>query len=192
MTMKKIRSILLAAAFGFTFSAVEATTVIPPSFDQLVQQAELIFQGTVTDVHAQWVGEGAERHIESYITFSVEDAVKGKPGQTYTMRMFGGTVGDQGMAISDAPKFTVGDRDILFVENNGTQIIPLVGIMYGRFHVKKDDAGEEVVTQNEGRAVKNVARLGREVDSVVEETAEPTLTAAAFKAAVRTKLQEAR
>src|SRR6476661_7049077 len=105
MIMKKVRSILLASAFAFALSSVEATTVIPPSFDQLVQQAELIFQGTVTDVHAQWVGEGGQRHIESYITFSVEEAVKGKPGQTYTLRMFGGVVGDQGMAISDAPKF---------------------------------------------------------------------------------------
>lgn len=190
--MKKIRSILLASALAFTLSSVEATTVIPPSFDQLVQQAELIFQGTVTDVHPQWVGEGGQRHIESYITFKIEDAVKGKPGQTYTVRMFGGTVGDQGMAVSDAPKFEVGDRDILFVENNGTQIIPLVGIMYGRFHVKKDETGNEVVTQNEGRPVKDVARLNREMDSAVEETGEPTMTAAAFKAAIRTKLEEAR
>jgi hypothetical protein len=190
--MKKICSVLLASALAFTLSSVQATTVIPPSFDQLVQQAELIFQGTVTDVHAQWVGEGGQRHIESYITFTVEDAVKGKPGQTYTLRMFGGTVGDQGMAISDAPKFAVGDRDILFVENNGTQVIPLVGIMYGRFHVKKDEAGGEVVTQNEGQPVKSVARLGREMDSVVDQTTEPTMTAAEFKAAVRSKLQEAR
>lgn len=106
--------------------------------------------------------------------------------------MFGGTVGDQGMAISDAPKFAVGDRDILFVENNGTQIIPLVGIMYGRFHIKKDEVGDEVVTQNEGQPVKSVARLGRAMDSAVEETAEPSLTATAFKAAIRSRLQEAR
>jgi hypothetical protein len=190
--MKKIHLVLLASALAFTFPAANATTVIPPSFDQLVQQAELIFQGTVTNVRAQWVGEGGERHIESYITFAIEEAVKGKPGQSYTLRMFGGTVGDQGMAISDAPKFAVGDRDILFVENNGTQIIPLVGIMYGRFHVKKDDAGSEVVTQNEGQPVKNVARLGREMDSAVQETAEPALTTTAFKAAIRSKLQEAR
>ena len=190
--MKKFRSILLASAFAMALSSVEATTVIPPSFDQLVRQAELIFQGTVTEVHAQWVGEGGQRHIESYITFSVEEAVKGKPGQTYTLRMFGGVVGDQGMAISDAPKFAVGDRDILFVENNGTQIIPLVGIMYGRFHVKRDETGGEVVTQNEGQPVKNVARLGREMDSAVDETVAPTLTATAFKAAIRSKLEESR
>src|SRR5690242_10890886 len=103
--MKKIHSILLAAALALSVHPVEATTVIPPSFDQLVGQAEMIFQGTVTNVRAQWVGEGGQRHIESYITFAVEDALKGKPGASYTLRMFGGQVGDQGMAISDAPKF---------------------------------------------------------------------------------------
>jgi len=41
------------------------------------------------------------------------------------------------MEVTDAPKCKVGDRDILFVENNGTQFVPLVGIMHGRFRVKK-------------------------------------------------------
>ena len=35
-----------------------ATTVIPPSFDELVSRAEVIFQGTVTDVRSRmgWGG----------------------------------------------------------------------------------------------------------------------------------------
>ena len=49
------------------------------------------------------------------------------------MRVYGGTVGEDSMGIADAPEFNVGDHDILFVENNGTQAIPLVGIMHGRF-----------------------------------------------------------
>jgi hypothetical protein len=57
--------------------------------------------------------------------------------------MLGGTVGGETMEVADAPKFKVGDRDILFVENNGTQFVPLVGIMHGRFHVKKDTTGQD-------------------------------------------------
>src|SRR5437660_665891 len=98
-----------------------ATTVIPPSFDELVSRAEVIVQGTVTDVRSQWVGEGGQRHINSYVTFKVEDAIKGKPGAQITLQMLGGTVGSETMEVTDAPKFKVGDRDILFVENNGTQ-----------------------------------------------------------------------
>jgi hypothetical protein len=138
-----------------------ATTVIPPSFDELVSRAEVIFQGTVTDVRSQWVGEGGQRRINSYVTFKVEDAIKGKPGAQITLQMLGGTVGSETMEVTDAPKFKVGDRDILFVENNGTQFVPLVGIMHGRFRVKKDEAGRDAAFTNEGSPLSDVTQLGK-------------------------------
>src|SRR5205807_7110972 len=139
-----------------------ATTVIPPSFDELVSRGEVIFQGTVTDVRSQWVGEGGQRHINSYVTFKVEDAIKGKPGAQITLQMLGGTVGSETMEVTDAPKFKVGDRDILFVENNGTQFVPLVGIMHGRFHVQKDENGRDVVLTNDGAPLTDVNQLGKD------------------------------
>src|SRR5665811_351865 len=98
--MKKAHSLLAVIALFAALRAVQATTVIPPSFDQLVQQAEVIFQGSVTDVRSQWVGEGAQRHIVSYVTFKVEEGLKGDAGQSYTIRMYGGTVGEDAMGIS--------------------------------------------------------------------------------------------
>jgi hypothetical protein len=188
----KISRILLSLVSLFALNATtRATTVIPPSFDQLVVQAQLIFQGTVTNVRSQWAGEGANRHIESYVTFQVEEKLKGTLGESYVMRMYGGTVGEDSMGISDAPEFNVGDHDILFVENNGTQAIPLVGIMHGRFRVQRDTSGTELVTKNEGQPVKRVERLGTEEES--DEAAnsyDPNLTSEAFKAAVRAKLQQ--
>ena len=72
--------------------------------------------------------------------------------------MFGGTVDGETMEIADAPTFKVGDEDILFVENNGSQVVPLVGIMHGRFHVRRDDSGRELVTTNEDEPLRDVAR----------------------------------
>lgn len=187
--MKKALWVILTIFAVVSFSSIPATTVIPPTFDELVSQAEVIFEGTVTNVKAEWVGEGAERHIMTYVTFKVEDTIKGKPGQSYTMRMLGGTIDGETMAISDAPKFKTGDKDILFVQNNGSQFIPLVGIMHGRFRVKRDQSGREVVTTNGGEGVKNVARLGKDQAS---SASEPDLTADDFKAAVRNKLQAPR
>ncbi len=184
--MKKTSYLLLLAGLTVSVRTAQATTVIPPTFDELVAQAEVIFQGDVTDVKSQWVGEGAQRHIVSYVTFKVEDALKGTLGQSYTIRMLGGTVDGETMGVSDAPKFKVGDKDILFVENNGSQFVPLVGIMHGRFHVKRDQAGQEVVSNNEDEPVKNVARLGR---AEAVDGPEANLTAADFKAAVKSKLQ---
>ena len=184
--MKKTNFLVMLAGLLAGTASLTATTVVPPTFEQLVDQAQEIFQGTVTDVKSQWIGEGDNRHIVSYITFQVKDALKGKPGRTFTMRAFGGTVDGESMEIGDAPKFAVGDEDIVFIENNGSQVVPLVGMMYGRFHVRKDQTGKAMVTTNEGRPLRNVARLGREDAS---SGAEAALSAESFKAAIHTRLQ---
>ena len=183
--MKKLSPSLLAA---FTFALVSlalATTVIPPTFDDLVAHAEMIFQGTVTDVRSEWTGEGGQRHIASYVTFKVDDAIKGNPGAKVTLNLMGGTVGAETMEVSDAPKFKVGDRDILFVENNGTQFIPLVGIMHGRFHVQKDENGRDVVLTNDGAPLTDVNQLGKDKRAA---TAGRAISTQEFKQAVQNKV----
>src|SRR2546421_11049395 len=115
--MKLLRSLFLVAVLSLALPAARATTVIPPTFDELVTQAEMIFEGTVIGTRSEWTGEGSNRHIVTYVTFKIEDAIKGAAGAEYTIRMFGGTVGDQTIEVADAPKFKVGDRDILFVEH---------------------------------------------------------------------------
>jgi hypothetical protein len=162
----KIKYLLPLTLVGLAFTGITATTVVPPTFDQLVKQAEFIFQGTVTDARSVWEGEGGQRHIETYVTFKVDDNVKGDAGASYTIRMLGGTVGDETMEVSDAPKFKVGDRDILFVEHNYDQFVPLVGIGHGRFHVQYDDAtGSDIVVTGEGEPVKDLTKLGHEEQS---------------------------
>jgi hypothetical protein len=193
--MKK--SFLLAVCAALLLcNFARATTVIPPSFDELVARAEVIFQGTVTDVQSQWTGEGAQRHIVTYVTLKVEDPIKGNPGATYTVRMFGGTVDGTTMEVTDTPKFKIGDRDILFVEHNGSQFVPLVGIMHGRFRVKQDsERRADVVVTNNGAPVTDVAQLGKEdflndKHANVPQTnaAAKSLDAASFKSAIRAKL----
>ncbi len=192
--MKK--SIFLAAFTVIALTFARATTVVPPSFDDLVGQAEVIFQGTVTDVQSQWTGEGGQRHIVTYVTVKVEDAIKGDPGATYTLRMFGGTVDGTTMEVSDVPKFKVGDRDILFVEHNGTQFVPLVGIMHGLFRVQPDaERGADVVLKHNGEAVTDLAQLGKEdflkdnhAASSAQTRGTGSLDTASFKSAIRAKM----
>ena len=196
--MKTFNSFFAAICAAFVLNSAQATTVIAPSFDELVEQAQVIFQGTVTDAQSQWTGEGGNRRIVTYVTFKVDEAIKGEVGATYTVRMLGGTVGDQTMEVTDSPKFKVGDRDILFVENNGSQFIPLVGIMHGRFRVQKDKAtGREVVMSNAGHPVKDVAALGKDDDhahgkggtqSSAAAATERALGSSDFKSAIRAKL----
>src|SRR2546423_1928868 len=188
--MKLLCSLILLSLISFALPAARATTVIPPTFDELVTKAETIFEGTVTGLKSEWTGEGSNRHIVTYVTFKIEDPIKGSTGSDYTLRMFGGTVDGHTMEVSDAPRFKVGDRDILFVEHNGTQFIPLVGIMHGRFHIQPDETGtNEKIAKDNGAPVTNVARLGQ--DETAAGTGKP-LSKAEFKAAIRQKLAEKR
>lgn len=186
--MKIFRSFFLVSIFIAALNPARATTVIPPTFDRLVTEAETIFEGTVAATRSEWTGQGADRHIVTYVTFKIEDAIKGALGADYTIRVFGGTVDGQTMEVTDAPRFKVGDRDILFVQNNGTQFIPLVGIMHGRFHVQPDSNGAtEKIAKDNGATVANVAQLGRDEHAAVTGTA---LSKAEFKAAIRQKIAE--
>ncbi len=185
--MKKFSDFLIHGSCLLAACTALATTVIPPSFDELVSRAEMIFQGSVTDVRSEWTGEGAQRHIMSYVTLKVEDAIKGNPGSTVTLRMLGGTVGGETMEVTDAPKFKVGDRDILFVENNGTQFVPLVGIMHGRFRVKKDAAGQDAVFTNEGSPLTDVTQLGK---NEAAASAGRALSKQEFRQAIQAKGRE--
>jgi hypothetical protein len=186
--MKLFRSLIFVSLLALAAAGVRATTVIPPTFDQLVGDADTIFEGTVTAMRSEWTGEGADRHIVTYVTFKVEDAMKGSLGGDYTIRMFGGTVDGHTVEVADAPRFKVDDRDILFVTNNGTQFIPLVGIMHGRFHVQRDETGaNEKIAKDNGATVADVAKLGRDEHAAVTGTA---LSKAEFKAAIRQKIAE--
>jgi hypothetical protein len=185
----KMKYLLPLAFIGIAFVRVTATSVIPPTFDQLVQQAELIFQGTVTDVRSVWEGEGAQRHIDTYVTFQIDENVKGDATSSYTIRMLGGTVGDETMEVTDSPKFKVGDREILFVEHNNEQFVPLVGINHGHFHVQRDEqTGRDIVTNGEGEAVRDLAQLGRTEEAATTSNAAEAITPDDLKAAVQRQL----
>jgi hypothetical protein len=188
LMMNKLRSLAVIACLIAPAGLLRATTVIPPTFDELVSRADVIFQGSVTDVRSQWIGEGAQRHIVTYVSFKVDEAIKGTPGSSYTMRMLGGTVDGQTMEVTDSPKFKLGDRDILFVEHNGEQFIPLVGIMHGRFRIERDPQdGHEIVATNSGERLADVTRLGKEEHVAASEKA--AISPSEFKAAIHTNLQ---
>src|SRR2546423_13163224 len=112
--MKRQFPFVLVPLFFMIGAIATATTVIPPSFDDLVRRADVIFEGEVTGLHSQWIGEGAEHRIVTFVTFKVNDTLKGVAGATYSMRMWGGSVDDQTMKVTDAPELKVGDRGVRF------------------------------------------------------------------------------
>ena len=138
-----------------------STTVIPPSFDALVAEANTIFVGEVMNVRADWESTPTGRAIITLVTFRVENVWKGNLGAVTQLEFLGGEIGEIGMKVEGMPVFRLGQRDVLFVGNQVRAISPLVGVMHGRMRVERDTvSGIDRVRTFDGRALGSIAQLG--------------------------------
>jgi hypothetical protein len=158
--MKPTRmTFLLRGLAGCAFSGVlgivgHATTVIPPDFQQLVNQSDYIVRAVVKSVSSEMQSDGQNRHIITKVELDVRQVISGTPPQPLVLEMLGGKVGNEQMMVEGAPQFKVGDEDILFVHGNGQLFNPLVALMHGRYPVKRDAAtGREYMVRSNGAAL---------------------------------------
>ena len=185
--MKRWSPVCLLTAVLVCTAVASATTVIPPTFDELVSQAETIFVGRAVDSRSEFDVSAGGRSIVTHITFSVERVLKGRVGPLTELTFQGGTVGDLRMDIADMPRFQIGDRDVLFVSSEQRTISPLVGFSYGRFRLVRDSAtGGDQVRTHDGRPIASTAELGRPY-SLALQSVRPMLYTE-FESAVRSRM----
>ncbi len=120
--------------------ATRATSIIPPSFAELVAESDTIARGTVTAIRSEAFESPQGRGIHTFVTFRIERTLKGTPADTITLRFLGGTVGPRTLRVVGTPTFTVGQRQLVFFARNGTTMCPLIGAGHGRYHVVTDTA----------------------------------------------------
>jgi hypothetical protein len=142
-----IRALLLAL-FCTWSSFVYATSAVEVTFTDLVTQADVIAVGTVTEIREQWDAE--KKAPLTLVTFSNLTAVKGSPGSSFTLEFLGGTMPNGlVMMIPGIPKFTVGEKAVVFSAGNRRDFCPLVGIWQGVLRVVIDpQRGVETVSDN--------------------------------------------
>jgi hypothetical protein len=114
---------------------VSASSVAQVTFDEMVQQSEIAFEGRVVEQHADVDANGV---IHTSITFQVLDVLKGTyTDSTITLRYLGGTSGGTTLKISDIVLPAPNERGIYFVESLKRKLVhPLYGWDQGRFLVK--------------------------------------------------------
>lgn len=126
-----------------------ATTVIERSFSDLVQRAEVITVGTVIDVREEW--DAQQQLPLTAVTFADLTMLKGHPRSgTLTLYFLGGPT-PQGtyLSIPGMPRFTVGEKNVLFSAGNRRDFCPLVGLWQGRLRVTFDpQRGVETIRDN--------------------------------------------
>ena len=155
-----IAVVLLPATAG-------ATTVVAKDLGQLCAEADVIFVGTVTDVHSQWV-DPDRRAIETVVTFADLVTVVGSPGDPLRLRFSGGVVDDIREEVAGVPRFTVGERVLLFARLERS-LSPIVGLNQGLFLVADSPRGPVLLDAN-GRPVVGVRNGVVEVGPAGAET----------------------
>jgi hypothetical protein len=127
----------------------------------MADRADLIFVGKVISSQAAWQVSGTNQAIFTRVEFHTEEILKGTAEATVQLRFLGGTVSGVTLEVVDVPQFKSGDRVLLFVEGNGVQFCPLVGVYQGKFGVRKDDkSNRDIVLKHDGRPLLDVAEIG--------------------------------
>ncbi len=196
----QIRRFLLPLfALALLSPAMRATSVVPPSFPELVSEADAIYRGRVTAVEARRVErpDGGSM-IKTFVTVAVDRVLKGTAQKEVVLELLGGTIGDESLTVSGMPKFTVGAQEFVFVQKNGVQFCPLVGVMHGRYRVMRDETNaREIVARDNGQPLTSVEQVEMPMvelpaqlrAATAASAASGALTPAAFEASITSELQ---
>jgi hypothetical protein len=179
----------LLALPGLTASSSFATTVLAPSFERLVDRAELIFTGQVTSQHSEWKNQNGQRSIVTFVSFRVDAIHKGNAGSMLTLQFLGGTVGDVTLDVSEMPRFRDGERVVLFVSGNGEAASPVVGFYHGKFSLRQDASGREIMLKHNGQPLADIAEVGQ---ATSKNTLQGALSHEEFTRRVRERVTRAR
>jgi len=138
--MRHARNLALAAA-SLAATTASASTLDRPPLRQMVEDADLVFEGVVTDVtyrNSSVYGPDDVARPHTFVTFDVLRTFKGRSaaGSRIVLRLLGGSKGNgRTLEVLGVPLFAPGDRDVLFVARNGAEACPLVGWEHGRFRL---------------------------------------------------------
>ena len=119
-----------------------ATSVREVTMDEMLQQSQFVFEGTVTAIKTR---ENSQKRIHSYVTFEITDIIKGEyHSNIISLRFLGGTVDDVTLVVSDMRLPQEEEHGIYFVESlERFQVNPLYGWSQGHFILERDGAGRE-------------------------------------------------
>jgi hypothetical protein len=131
---KRIACVVLCGLLWVT--GTQAITVVPVTFEQLVDESVAVVYARVNDVRGQWTDD--RNGIDSIVTLDALRYFKGNLGDTVSMRLPGGEAGGRLNVIPGAPVVRQGDLLVLFLRARGPSIPIPVGLSQGVFRVVVD------------------------------------------------------
>ena len=162
--------------------SLHATSVLQVDVEQLLNDAAVIFEGEVITSEAKWNADNT--YISTWITFRVDDVLKGElPSATITQSFAGGTVDGTTLQVSGMVYPQPGEMGIYFIEDpENPQVNPLVGWSQGHFKIERDDSGTERVLTEKGDPIQGLEEVSQpnvQGRSIQQETTLPLSEGAA-------------
>lgn len=137
--------------------ALHATSIVGVSVPQMLKHSHLVFQGKVIGKESRW--NEAHNRIHTFVTFEVEDVIKGNYNKKQIRLSFaGGTVGDTSLQISDMRYPKMGEEGVYFVESlSKQQVNPLYGWSQGHFLILRDSTGRRRIATQGKRPIRQLS-----------------------------------
>ena len=154
-SLLKFLSKILILSILVNSKSLFATTVLKMDIDQIAIKAELVFEGEVLLRESR--REPNSGIINTYVTFSILDVIKGSYGaNTIELKFTGGSIGNEVVEVNGLLIPVEGEQGIYFVESiNRNLITPLIGWSQGHFIVQEEN-GRRIVYTVDNRPVTDI------------------------------------
>lgn len=145
---------ILLASLGCACTSA-AATARTLTLAELSASAEIIAEVTVQGAQSYWAAPGGAKAIRTRVTFVVNQAIKGSPGPSFALDFLGGTVDGRALQVPGVPRFSPGERYILFCAAPDKELVcPVLGLDQGAMRVVHDDQSNvDRVFRNWGQPV---------------------------------------
>ena len=107
----------------------------------LVSGSDTIVAGEVLDLKPSWNAERSD--IFTTVILRVDRRLKGSGGEVIRFSIPGGTVGDEWIWVTHAPRFELGERALVFLRSGGGRLPTVVGMEAGKRPLAADEDGSE-------------------------------------------------
>lgn len=132
---------MLCAAAGIALLAagVQAATVLPADFAEMVRGSQAIVHGRVSAVESYVAEDTARRRrtVETRVTVDVLSPVKGIDRDRVVFRVPGGQIGRYRHVMPGAPVFAEGDEVFIFLQGRPPGVPIPFGLSQGVYRVAR-------------------------------------------------------
>jgi hypothetical protein len=130
--------------FGVMLMSPSAALCQPKKIVDLSKRSDIVAVGKVASLKSEWTPD--KQRIETRVTLSVDEYVKGAAGNSMEVVVPGGEVGAVGELYTHMPKFSQGEEVVVFVSKDKKGRFRVVGGSDGKYDIEHDSlTGKPVV-----------------------------------------------